>query len=231
MFLLQYLRQHRKEAAQVNLENQVVQVVLVVPGVLVGLEDRVDQAAQEVLEGPNLVQPQSQRKILQVRNSQPIFLLHSLIIAPPDAISFTLLKVNQVDLEDLEDLADPEDLVAQVALEVPEDQVVLEVQVGPVDPEDQRQPQDQGKQQSLQVSLEALGDLEVQEGLAAQEAQVVPADQADQQPRNQVRLELTMEALKKIIQGLGQIVSVNNTFSIDMHLSCQLMLVPNYDML
>ena len=100
MLLLQYLRQHRKEAAQVNLENQ---VVLVVPGVLVGLEDRVDQAAQEVLEGPNLVQPQSQRKILQVRNSQPIFLLHSLIIAPPDAISFTLLKVNQVDLEDLED--------------------------------------------------------------------------------------------------------------------------------
>ena len=234
MLLLQYLRQHRKEAAQVNLENQVVQVVLVVPGVLVGLEDRVDQAAQEVLEGLNLVQPQSQRKILQVRNSQPIFLLHSLIIAPPDAISFTLLKVNQVDLEDLEDPADPadpEDLVAQVALEVPEDQVVLEVQVGPVDPEDQRQPQDQGKQQSLQVSLEALGDLEVQEGLAAQEAQVVPVDQADQQPRNQVRLELTMEALKKIIQGLGQIVSVNNTFSIDMHLSCQLMLVPNYDML
>lgn len=225
MFLLQYLRQHRKEAAQVNLENQVVQVVLVVPGVLVGLEDRVDQAAQEVLEGLNLVQPQSQRKILQVRNSQPIFLLHSLIIAPPDAISFTLLKVNQVDLEDLEDPADPEDLVAQVALEVPEDQVVLEVQVGPVDPEDQRQPQDQGKQQSLQVSLE------VQEGLAAQEAQVVPADQADQQPRNQVRLELTMEALKKIIQGLGQIVSVNNTFSIDMHQSCQLMLVLNYDML
>ena len=200
-------------------------MVLVVPGVLVGLEDRVDQAAQEVLEGPNLVQPQSQRKILQVRNSQPIFLLHSLIIAPPDAISFTLLKVNQVDLEDLEDPADPEDLVAQVALEVPEDQVVLEVQVGPVDPEDQRQPQDQGKQQSLQVSLE------VQEGLAAQEAQVVPVDQADQQPRNQVRLELTMEALKKIIQGLGQIVSVNNTFSIDMHLSCQLMLVPNYDIL
>ena len=232
MLLLQYLKQHRKEAAQVNLENQVVQVVLVVPGVLVGLEDRVDQAAQEVLEGPNLVPPQSQRKILQVRNSQPIFLLHSLIIAPPDAISFTLLKVNQVDLEDLEDLedpADPEDLVAQVALEVPEDQVVLEVQVGPVDLEDQRQPQDQGKQQSLQVSLEALGDLEVQEGLAAQEAQVVPVDQADQQPRNQVRLELTMEALKKIIQGLGQIVSVNNTFSIDMHLSCQLMLVPNYD--
>ena len=223
MFLLQYLRQHRKEAAQVNLENQ---VVLVVPGVLVGLEDRVDRA-----EGPNLVQPQSQRKILQVRNSQPIFLLHSLIIAPPDAISFTLLKVNQVDLEDLEGPADPEDLVAQVALEVPEDQVVLEVQVGPVDPEDQRQPQDQGKQQSLQVSLEALGDLEVQEGLAAQEAQVVPADQADQQPRNQVRLELTKEALKKIIQGLGQIVSVNNTFSIDMHLSCQLMLVPNYDIL
>lgn len=82
MLLLQYLRQHRKEAAQVNLENQVVQVVLVVPGVLVGLEDRVDRAAQEVLEGPNLVQPQSQRKILQVRNSQPIFLLHSLIIAP-----------------------------------------------------------------------------------------------------------------------------------------------------
>ena len=40
-----------------------------------------------------------------------------------------------------------------------------------------------------------------------------------------------MEALKKIIQGLGQIVSVNNTFSIDMHLSCQLMLVPNYDTL
>ena len=136
-----------------------------------------------------------------------------------------------MDLEDLEDPADPEDLVAQVALEVPEDQVVLEVQVDPVDPEDQRQPQDQGKQQSLQVSLEALGDLEVQEGLAAQEAQVVPADQADQQPRNQVRLELTMEALKKIIQGLGQIVSVNNTFSIDMHLSCQLMLVPNYDIL
>ena len=136
-----------------------------------------------------------------------------------------------MDLEDLEDPADPEDLVAQVALEVPEDQVVLEVQVGPVDPEDQRQPQDQGKQQSLQVSLEALGDLEVQEGLAAQEAQVVPVDQADQQPRNQVRLELTMEALKKIIQGLGQIVSVNNTFSIDMHQSCQLMLVLNYDML
>lgn len=68
MFLLQYLRQHRKEAAQVNLENQVVQVVLV------GLEDRVDQAAQEVLEGLNLVQPQSQRRILQVRNLQPIFL-------------------------------------------------------------------------------------------------------------------------------------------------------------